>query len=75
MQQILAEVESWAGFQKIAATLGPKAKGDLFELLTKHYLISTPPTARTFLTFGFLMRSLRSCVPLYSFLNVTKAST
>ena len=42
MQKILASVKSWAVFQKIAATLGPKGKGDLFELLTKHYLLLNP---------------------------------
>jgi hypothetical protein len=42
MQQILAGVKSWATFQEIAATLGPKGKGDLFELLTKHYLLINP---------------------------------
>ena len=27
MQQILAEAKSWKGFQKIAASLSPQAKG------------------------------------------------
>ena len=42
MHQILAGVKNWAGFQEIAATLGPKDKGDLFELLTKHFLLLNP---------------------------------
>jgi hypothetical protein len=42
MKQVLAGVKSWAAFQKIAATLGPQGKGDLFELLTKHFLLLNP---------------------------------
>lgn len=42
MQHLLADVKSWAVFQQIAATLGPRSKGDLFELLTKHYLLFSP---------------------------------
>lgn len=42
MQHLLADVKSWAVFQQIVATLGPRSKGDLFELLTKHYLLFSP---------------------------------
>ena len=42
MKQVLAGVKSWAAFQKIAATLGPQGKGDIFELLTKHFLLLNP---------------------------------
>ena len=42
MQQTLAGVRSWPIFQEIAATLGARGKGDLFELLTKHYLLLNP---------------------------------
>jgi predicted helicase len=42
LEQILAGVKNWAQFETAAAALGPKQQGDLFELLTKHYLRLSP---------------------------------
>ena len=57
MHQILAGVKNWAGFQEIAATLGPKDKGDLFELLTKHFLLLNP-TYNTNLSDVWLLKEV-----------------
>src|SRR5262245_22590251 len=54
MQQQLAGIKSWEDFQKIAATVGPKAKGDLFEFITKHFLLLNP-TYSTSLTDVWLL--------------------
>ena len=39
LEGILAGLEDWAQFKAAAARLADKQRGDLFELLTKHYLL------------------------------------
>ena len=39
---ILAGLKDWVQFETAAAALGPKPQGDLFELLTKYYLLLKP---------------------------------
>jgi superfamily II DNA or RNA helicase len=42
LEHVLASQTSWAEFETTAATLGSKQQGDLFELLTKYYLLLKP---------------------------------
>ena len=42
MNQKLAEVRNWQEFEALATTVSAKERGDLFELLTKYYLLLDP---------------------------------
>jgi predicted helicase len=42
LEPILAGLKDWAQFEQAASVLTPKAKGDLFALFTKHYLLLSP---------------------------------
>jgi predicted helicase len=42
LERVLAGLKHRAHFEEAAAALGPKQRGDLFELLTKHYLLLQP---------------------------------
>ena len=65
LEQILAKVNNWAQFEQAAAALGPKQQGDLFELLTKHYL-RLSPVYRTVLSHVWLLEEVpqKACAAL-----------
>lgn len=44
-KQQLVKVKNWSDFEVLASTLRQKEKGDLFELLTKYYLLLDPTYA------------------------------
>jgi hypothetical protein len=52
LEHILADLKDWADFERAAAGLPAKQKGDFFELLTKLYLLVDPVNTRRTATMG-----------------------
>jgi predicted helicase len=42
LEHVLVRLKDWEQFEAVAGSLDPKGQGDLFELLTKHYLLINP---------------------------------
>ena len=61
LEGILSGLRDWSQFEAAAAALGPKQQGDLFELLTKYYLL-LKPEYRTELSAVWLLKEVPQSV-------------